>query len=216
METNYKLLCEQRGKMLDEYQTVIVPGLRSECQQLRTEVKQLKDELVSEKYRHDRQADFIVGQGKVMDDLRTENAHLRKLLELARGERDVVTRRMIEEAKRTTKTYTDRIGAMSDEELEQAEKDGRLFISPVKVGDMLWPICFDTVLGAWVVDDQPQRVNEVGTKGFFVSETYGKPEDIDEFYPYELIGDEYFHTREEAVAAVATKERPEEVRDEKM
>lgn len=96
MGTDYKLLYEQMKKMVTEYQDVIVPGLRRECEALNAEVKQLKDELLSEKYRHDRQADFTVGQSKVMDELRSENAHLKQLLELARGERDAVTRRMIE------------------------------------------------------------------------------------------------------------------------
>ena len=97
------------------------------------------------------------------------------------------------------------------EELAQAEQDGRLFISPVKVGDMLWPICWDGVLGAWVVDNQPERINEVGSKGFFVAAGYSDPEAPDEFHPYEDIGDRYFQSREEAVAAMAVKEKPEEV-----
>ena len=60
------------------------------------QVTAMKTELQDERYRHDRQADFTVGQAKVMDELRSENAHLKQLLELARGERDVVTKRMIE------------------------------------------------------------------------------------------------------------------------
>lgn len=96
----------------------------------------------------------------------------------------------------------------------ESEEDGRLLVLPCRVGDMLWPICFDTVLGAWVVDDKPERVNEVGTKGFFVSATYGDPEAIDEFHLYEEIGDVYFWSHEEAVNAAAAKERPEEVRDD--
>lgn len=99
------------------------------------------------------------------------------------------------------------VGELMD--LIEAEKDGRLFISPVKVGDMLWPICWDGVTGEWYADDQPERVNEVGTKGFFLSAGIDEPEDIDEFYPYEMIGDEYFLSHEEAVAAAAVKEKPE-------
>ena len=102
------------------------------------------------------------------------------------------------------RTY-ERLDMERFKEILQAAEGGWLFMSPVKLGDMLWPICWDGVLGAWVVDDHPTRVNEVGSKGFFVSETYGKPEEIDEFYPYEMIGDEFFHTREEAVEAAATK-----------
>ena len=60
------------------------------------EVEKLREELKDERYRHDRQADFTVGQSKVIDDLRAENEHLRHLLELVRGERDAVTKRMIE------------------------------------------------------------------------------------------------------------------------
>lgn len=37
-----------------------------------------------------------MGQSKVIDDLKAENEHLRHLLELVRGERDAVTKRMIE------------------------------------------------------------------------------------------------------------------------
>ena len=60
------------------------------------EVERLHGELKDERYRHDRQCDFTVGQSKVIDDLRAENEHLRHLLDLVRGERDAVTKRMIE------------------------------------------------------------------------------------------------------------------------
>ncbi len=118
------------------------------------------------------------------------------------------------------KTFMQRVGEIVEiceridtgmlTEIYKAAQDDRLFITPVKVGDMLWAICWDRVAKEWVVDDNPERVNEVGSQGFFVSATYGKPEEIDEFYPYEMIGDEYFRTREEALEAAATKERPEE------
>lgn len=94
-------------------------------------------------------------------------------------------------------------------EILRASEEDRLFISPLKVGDMLWPICWDGVTGEWYADDQPERVNEVGTKGFFLSASIDEPEDIDEFYPYEMIGDEYFLSHEEAVAAAAVKGKPE-------
>ena len=94
-------------------------------------------------------------------------------------------------------------------EILRASEEDRLFISPLKVGDMLWPICWDGVTGEWYADDRPERVNEVGTKGFFLSAHIDEPEAIDEFYPYEIIGDEYFLSNEEAVAAAAVKEKPE-------
>lgn len=95
------------------------------------------------------------------------------------------------------------------QELSKADEEGRLFISPVKVGDMLWAICWDRVAKEWVVDEGPTRVNEVGTMGFFISESCDDADSIDEFHPYEEIGDEYFRTREEALEAAAVKERTE-------
>lgn len=94
-------------------------------------------------------------------------------------------------------------------EILRASEDGRLFISPLKVGDMLWPIYCDEVTGEWYAYDQPERVNEVGTKGFVLSAFIDEPEAIDEFCPYEMIGDEFFLSHEEAVAAAAVKEKPE-------
>ena len=96
-------------------------------------------------------------------------------------------------------------------EYEDAEQNGRLFMSPVKVGDMLWPVCWDQVAKVWVVDEQPERVNEVGSKGFFVACCTADPEAPDEFHPYEEIGKQYFVSREDAEAAVA---RIEEVQGE--
>ena len=90
-------------------------------------------------------------------------------------------------------------------ELMEAEEHGRLFIAPVKVGDMLWPVYWDEVLGAWSVDDVPERVNEVGSEGFFLAACLGDPEAPDEFHPYEEIGKEFFLTREKAVEAAAAK-----------
>lgn len=93
------------------------------------------------------------------------------------------------------------------EALVQAEEHGRLFMTPVKVGDMLWVVYWDEVLGAWGVDDVPERVNEVGSEGFFFAACLGDPEAPDEFHPYEEIGKEFFLTREKAVEAAAAKEK---------
>lgn len=91
-----------------------------------------------------------------------------------------------------------------------AEHSGRMFTTPVRVGDSVWPICWDKVPKKWVVNDKPERVNEVGSMGFFLSATLCDPEDIDEFHPYEEIGDVYFLSREEAVKAAAEKDEPED------
>ena len=93
-------------------------------------------------------------------------------------------------------------------EYEDAEQNGTLFKTPLKVGDMLWPIYWDKVPKTWNVDRKPERVNEVGSQGFFVSADYSDPEAIDEFHPYEKIGDEWFRSYEEAVAATAVKAAP--------
>lgn len=91
-----------------------------------------------------------------------------------------------------------------------AEHSGRLFTTPVRVGDPLWAIWWDAVLGEWVVDDEPERVSEVGSMGFFVSSDPEEPEEIDEFHPYEDIGGLYFLSREDAVKAAAEKDEPED------
>lgn len=98
-------------------------------------------------------------------------------------------------------------------EILRASEDGRLFMTPVKVGDMLWVVYWDEVLGAWGVDDVPERVNEVGSEGFFLAACLGDPEAPDEFHPYEEIGKEFFLTREKAVEAAAAKVK--EVQGEK-
>lgn len=113
--------------------------------------------------------------------------------------------------------YDDSALARADQLIERLERDlkryreaeehGRLFISPVKVGDMLWVVYWDEVLGAWGVDDVPERVNEVGSEGFFLAACLGDPEAPDEFHPYEEIGKEFFLTREKAVEAAAAKEK---------
>lgn len=80
---------------------------------------------------------------------------------------------------------------------------------PVNVGDMLYPIFYDRIAGGWLVGEAPEKVTEIGTKGFFVSCDLDDPEAPDEFHPYDEIGDEWFRTYEEAVAATKVKAKPE-------
>jgi len=148
-----------------------------------------------EKYTHDELIDVLLGRLALYEDIG-----------LTPGEVESFMKRVGDIVQLYEKLDMERF-----KEILQAAEDGRLFISPVKVGDMIWPICWDGVLGAWVVDEHPTRVNEVGTKGIFVSATIEEPEAPDEFHPYEEIGDVYFWSREEAVNAAAEKERPEEV-----
>ncbi len=76
-------------------------------------------------------------------------------------------------------------------ELLEAEAQGRLFISPCKIGDEVWCITRDE--GAVYID--PERVVDVSTKGFYISEIPdGTGCDI--LVPYEEIGKSFFLTRE--------------------
>lgn len=84
---------------------------------------------------------------------------------------------------------------------------------PVKVGDKVWFICWDKVANAWVLDEDPYPIEEVGTKGFFVSYDDEDPVEFDEYVLYEDIGDECFLSYEDAVAAAAVK-APKEIRFE--
>lgn len=85
-------------------------------------------------------------------------------------------------------------------------KAGGIQIPPVQVGSEVWWICFDRVANEWVVDEEPERVLEVGTKGFFLSSCCECPEDPDEFHPFEEIGDECFLSHEAAMEAAAKQQ----------
>lgn len=89
-------------------------------------------------------------------------------------------------------------------------KAGGLHMPPVKVGDRVWFICWDKVAKEWVVDEESHGIEEVGTKGFFVSYDDDEPIEFDEYVLFDNIGDECFLSHEEAVAAAAVKERPED------
>ena len=64
-------------------------GVNLRAADMALELDSVKAELVDERDRHDRLIDFEVAEAQ-------ELAHTKELLELARGERDVVTKRMIE------------------------------------------------------------------------------------------------------------------------
>lgn len=83
----------------------------------------------------------------------------------------------------------------------------------VSVGDKVWFICWDNVANAWVADEEPYPIEEVGTKGFFVSYDDEEPVEFDEYVLYDDIGDECFLSYEDAVAAAAVK-APKEIRFE--
>lgn len=80
---------------------------------------------------------------------------------------------------------------------------GQAITSPVNVGDQLYWIYFDNVPNKWYVGDVPERVIEIGTKGFFFATSLIDPDTPDEFHPYEAIGEELFMCREDAETAIA-------------
>ena len=96
MGVNWKHLAEMRGKMVEEYQDVMIPRYRKLVEELHEENLKLKEELMAAKYHHHMQDNEAIAK------LQAEVEHLKKLLELARGERDAVTRRMIELEKERT------------------------------------------------------------------------------------------------------------------
>lgn len=89
-------------------------------------------------------------------------------------------------------------------------KAGGLPLHPVKVGDKVWFICWDEVVNAWVVDEHPCVIEEVCTKGFFVSYDNDEPIEFDEYVLFDDIVDKCFLSYEEAVAAAVVKAPPEE------
>lgn len=88
------------------------------------------------------------------------------------------------------------------------------FNPPIKVGDELYSICYDSVAGEWIIWDEPEKVNEVGTKYFFLSSEYPSAKYPDEFHSYREIGKEYFFTYEEAKKAVTELRKKREHEEE--
>ena len=77
-------------------------------------------------------------------------------------------------------------------ELLQAEEDGRLFISPCKIGDEVW--CATRGDDGVVYIDR-ERVVDVSSKGFYISE-FLDGSGCGILVPYEEIGKSFFLTRE--------------------
>lgn len=125
------------------------------------QVAAMKTELQDERYRHDRQADFTVGQGQVIDQLKEQ-----------------------------LRVY------------QEAEKDGRLHILPVNVGAEVYWIIYDQVTGMWSLGE-PEKIADVGTKGFYLSADLDEPGNPDEFHSWDELGGEVFLNREEAEAKLA-------------
>lgn len=74
-----------------------------------------------------------------------------------------------------------------------------VIVPPVKVGDIAYFIIKDEVSGERYIASQ--RINDVSTKGFFIS-TSTLEENCNDFEPYSEIGKTVFLTREEAEKAL--------------
>lgn len=84
----------------------------------------------------------------------------------------------------------------------KAESEGRLIVSPIKPGDIVY----------WILDDDGPYVScgdkiiEVGTVGFFVgNNTFDGKHETDDmyFFPFDVLGQHCFRSQEEAEAALA-------------
>lgn len=86
-------------------------------------------------------------------------------------------------------------------EIAKAEVQGRLMVLPCKVGDTIH----------WILEDDgkyhisPDKIIEVGSKGFFVNGGIFR-NTVYDFIPWDELGKTAFLTREEAEAALAKEE----------
>lgn len=86
-------------------------------------------------------------------------------------------------------------------ELFKAECEARLVVPPCKVGDTAWfPVIDDDNQADNEVEGIP--VTEVGSRGFWTSDTRGDTTSMNAFTPWEELGQRVFLTRQEAEAAL--------------
>lgn len=87
-----------------------------------------------------------------------------------------------------------------------AHKEGRLLVLPCKVGAPVWFIVQDVDdPGRWEICE-PQKITEVGTRGFWISGLLDEPDGMHMFTPWSALGSEAFLSREAAEAALEARE----------
>ena len=93
--------------------------------------------------------------------------------------------------------------------VEQAKRDGRLFMPPVKVGDVAYFVSCSTAHGKPIITGS-KKITEVGSRGFFVSADLFDEDSIDDFHAYDEIGKYVFLSPESAQAAIESEEQENE------
>lgn len=85
-------------------------------------------------------------------------------------------------------------------EITKAEAEGRLVVPPCKIGTPVWFIVRDVDdPGRWEICE-PQKVTEVGARGFWISGLLDEPDGMHMFTPWSALGSEAFLSREAAEA----------------
>lgn len=87
-----------------------------------------------------------------------------------------------------------------------AEQEGRLLVLPCKIGAPVWFVVQDVDdPGRWEICE-PQKVTEVGTRGFWISGLLDEPDGTHMFTPWSALGSEAFLSREAAETALKERE----------
>lgn len=86
------------------------------------------------------------------------------------------------------------------------DEEGRLAVLACKVGDPVWFVVRDVDdPGRWEICE-PQKITEVGTRGFWISGLLDEPDGMHMFTPWSALGTDAFLSREAAEAALKERE----------
>lgn len=89
-------------------------------------------------------------------------------------------------------------------DLLNAESEGRLLVLPCKIGAPVWFVVRDVDdPGRWEICE-PQKVTEVGPRGFWIGGLLDEPDGMHMFTPWSALGSEAFLSREAAEAKLKT------------
>lgn len=107
----------------------------------------------------------------------------------------------------TLKEWRQNMGALRHvHELVTAEAEDRLLVLPCKVGDPMWFVVQDVDdPGRWEICE-PQKITEVGPRGFWISGLLDEPDGTHMFTPWSALGSEAFLSREAAETALKERE----------
>lgn len=98
------------------------------------------------------------------------------------------------------------IGIKRGNEIVTAEEEGRLLVLPCKIGAPVWFVVQDVDdPGRWEICE-PQKITEVGPRGFWISGLLDEPDGMHMFTPWSALGSEAFLSREAAETALKERE----------